>query len=70
MEMNLQGLDKWITEGPRIDETPEPWCSIYDKPCLHNGEECGDCCMREEESRADSDPASDYADWSYHQGIT
>ena len=23
MEMSLRGLDKWITEGPRLDEPPE-----------------------------------------------
>ena len=45
-----------------------PWCSIYDKECPHNGEECEHGCVFEERSAQDSDEATDRGDHECHRG--
>lgn len=54
-----------ITEGPPLDETAPAWCDVYDDWCLHDGEECGECCAREVKAAEDSD--DDRGDWQCHQ---
>jgi hypothetical protein len=44
-----------------------PFCSIYGEPCLHDGQECDERCLREVRSAEDSDEASDRGDFECHQ---